>query len=216
MYRKSKTFLPVAILIIVLALYDNSFAKGDSAVNNQAVNNRQLQKATFAGGCFWCMEPVFDKLEGVKSTAVGYSGGFVKNPTYEQVIGKDTGHLEVIQVEYDPVQVSYDKLLEEFFRNIDPLDPLGQFADKGPQYLSAVFYHSKEQKEAAENYIEKLEKSEILDGEVVTDIKPFEEFYMAEEYHQDYYKKNPIRYNAFKYGSGRPARLKEVWGDKAE
>lgn len=167
--------------------------------------------ATLAGGCFWCLDEVFDKLEGVVETQVGYAGGSKPNPTYEEVCSGDTGHLEAVQIKFDPAVLSYKELLLVFFANIDPRDPDGQFADKGPQYRTAIFYHNDEQRYIAEevrNYIEKLF------GYVATEIRPFVNFFPAEEYHQKYYKKNPIRYCIYKFFSGRENFVKNVWGDK--
>ncbi len=167
--------------------------------------------ATLAGGCFWCLDEVFDKLEGVIETQVGYAGGSKPNPTYEEVCSGVTGHLEAIQIKFDPTVLSYKELLLVFFANIDPRDPDGQFADRGPQYRTAIFYHNDEQKYIAEevrNYIEKLF------GYVATEIRPFVNFFPAEEYHQKYYKKNPIRYCVYKFFSGRENFVKSVWGDK--
>jgi peptide-methionine (S)-S-oxide reductase len=169
-------------------------------------------RATFAGGCFWCMEPPFDKTEGVVSTTSGYAGGKVKDPSYEQVSAGVTGHAEVIQVVYDPERVTYEKLLEVFWRNIDPLDGGGQFCDRGTQYRTAVFYEGDEQKHAAEASKRALEESGRLGGPVVTEIAPLEAFYPAEDYHQDFYKKSSRRYRSYRAGCGRDRRLKELWG----
>lgn len=166
-------------------------------------------KALFAGGCFWCMEPPFDKLDGVISTTSGYAGGRTANPTYEQVSSGRTGHLEVLQIEYDPVKVSYEELLDVFWRNIDPLDGGGQFCDKGEQYTSAIFALDDAQASAAQASKEAV----VLDGEIQTRILPAATFYPAEEYHQDYYKKNPVRYKYYRWGCGRDQRLKKLWGE---
>lgn len=172
----------------------------------------ETAKALFAGGCFWCMEPPFDKLDGVLSTTSGYAGGRTENPTYEQVSTGRTGHLEVLQIEYDPAKVSYEELLEVFWRNIDPLDGRGQFCDKGEQYTSAIFALDEAQAAAA-----KVSKAGVaLDGEIQTRILPAAEFYPAEQYHQDYYKKNPIRYKYYRWGCGRDQRLKKLWGKPAK
>ncbi|HUP64088.1 MAG TPA: peptide-methionine (S)-S-oxide reductase MsrA, partial [Thermoanaerobaculia bacterium] len=155
---------------------------------------QSIARATFAGGCFWCMEPPFDDLEGVISTTSGYIGGRIVNPTYEEVSAGGTGHFEAVQIVFDPSRVSYERLLEVFWKNIDPLDASGQFCDKGTQYLSAIFFHDEQQKRAALASREALEKSGVLQGSIVTPIHPAARFYPAEEYHQDYYEKNPIRY----------------------
>jgi len=170
----------------------------------------KLERATFAGGCFWCMEPPFDKLEGVFSTTSGYTGGQTKNPTYEQVSAGITGHAESVQVLYDPSRISYSKLLEVFWQNIDPTTPNRQFCDAGSQYRTAVFYHNDAQKRLAEESKKAIEKSGRFPA-VVTQIAPATEFYAAEEYHQDFYKKNPVRYHSYRHGCGRDQRLEEIW-----
>ena len=172
----------------------------------------ETAKALFAGGCFWCMEPRFDELDGVVSTTSGYAGGRTANPTYEQVSSGRTGHLEVLQIEYNPAKVSYEELLDVFWRNIDPLDGGGQFCDKGEQYVSAIFALDDAQASAA-----KASKAAVtLDGEIQTRILPAATFYAAEEYHQDYYKKNPVRYKYYRWGCGRDQRLKKLWGEPAK
>jgi len=165
--------------------------------------------ATFAGGCFWCMVQPFAKLPGVKEVVAGYTGGHVERPTYEQVCSGRTGHYEAVQVIYDPSKVTYEKLLDTFWSQIDPTDPSGQFADKGPQYRTAIFYHDEEQKRAAEESKAALDKSGKYDKPVVTQILPATVFYPAEEYHQDYYKKNPEHYKRYKIGSGREAFIRK-------
>ena len=168
--------------------------------------------ATFAGGCFWCMEPPFDKLEGVVSTTSGYTGGQVDNPTYEQVSAGGTGHAEAIQIVYDPAKVSYETLLRVFWRNVDPTVKDRQFCDVGHQYRTAIFFHNDEQKRLAEE-----SKAELLASgkvaQVYTEIVPAGPFYPAEEYHQDYYQKNPLRYKYYRWGCGRDKRLEELWGE---
>lgn len=169
-------------------------------------------KATFAGGCFWCMEPPYDKLPGVIATISGYIGGKVKNPTYEQVSSGRTGHTEVVQVEYDPAKVTYEKLLEVFWANIDPTVKDSQFCDHGSQYRTGIFYHNDDQRKLADASKAALQKSKPFKDDIVTEITKAGEFYVAEEYHQDYYKKNPVRYKLYRNGCGRDARLKELWG----
>ncbi|MBP2674366.1 MAG: peptide methionine sulfoxide reductase [Deltaproteobacteria bacterium] len=171
-------------------------------------------KAVFAGGCFWCMEHPFDALPGVLSTTSGYTGGETRNPTYEQVSSGGTGHAEAVEVVYDPARISYKRLLEVFWRNIDPTDAGGQFCDRGTQYRSGIFYHGEEQRKAAEESLRELEKSKPFPGAIATRIVAATEFWPAEEYHQDYYKKNPIRYRYYRSGCGRDARLKTLWGAK--
>ncbi|MDB2415225.1 peptide-methionine (S)-S-oxide reductase MsrA [Rickettsiales bacterium] len=170
------------------------------------------QTAIFAGGCFWCMEKPFDKIDGVISTISGYAGGHVDNPTYEQVSSGTTGHMEVLQVTYDPSKVSYKTLLDIFWRNIDPLDAYGQFCDKGEQYTSAIFYKNEEEKKIAEQ--SKKDIAKILNASVATKIVEDATFYPAEDYHQDYYQKNPIRYSFYRGRCGRDDRLEELWGKK--
>jgi len=177
--------------------------------------DQPLARATFAAGCFWCVEPPFDKVPGVVSTTSGYAGGRVKNPTYEQVSGGSTGHAEVVQVAFDPARVSYAQLVEIFWRNVDPTDPGGQFCDRGSQYRSAIFYEGEAQKRAALESKRALEASGRLKKPIVTEIVPLEAFYPAEDYHQDFCRKSPVRYNAYRAGCGRDQRLKELWGDEA-
>jgi peptide-methionine (S)-S-oxide reductase len=169
-------------------------------------------RATFAGGCFWCMEPPFDKVPGVISTTSGYAGGKAKDPTYEQVSAGVTGHAEVIQVVYDPAKVTYEQLLEVFWRNIDPVDGGGQFCDRGSQYRTGIFYEGADQKAAAEASKRRLDESGRLPGRIVTEITPLEAFYPAEDYHQNFYKKSFLRYHSYRRGCGRDRRLKELWG----
>ena len=169
-------------------------------------------KATFAGGCFWCMEAPFDKLPGVISTISGYIGGSVKNPTYEQVSTGRTGHTEAVQIEYDPSKVSYEKLVEVFWMNIDPTVKNAQFCDHGSQYRSGIFYHDDAQRKIAEASRAALEKSKPFKQPIVSEITRASQFYPAEDYHQDYYLKNPVRYTLYRNGCGRDARLKELWG----
>ncbi|HMK35726.1 MAG TPA: peptide-methionine (R)-S-oxide reductase MsrB [Desulfomonilaceae bacterium] len=168
------------------------------------------ETATFAGGCFWCMEPPFEKLKGVTEVLSGYAGGTGENPTYEDYANK--GHVEVIQVTYDPTVVSYSQLLDVFWRQIDPTDPDGQFVDRGLQYRSSIYYHNEEQKRLADKSKEELAKSGRFDKPVVTEIVKATPFYKAEDYHQDYYKKNPIRYKFYRSRSGRDRYLDKIWG----
>ena len=173
-------------------------------------------KATFAGGCFWCMEAPYDKLPGVISTTSGYMGGKTRNPTYEQVSSGRTGHAEVVQVVYDPKVVGYDKLLDVFWHNIDPTQRDGQFCDHGSQYRTAIFYHDEEQRRLAEASRAALAKNKPFRGEIVTEVAKAGEFYPAEDYHQDFYRTNPVRYKFYRAGCGRDARLKELWGKSGE
>lgn len=192
--------LTVALLVVTGALQ----AKSKEAA---------LKKATFAGGCFWCMQPPFDNLKGVISTEVGYTGGHTKNPTYEEVSAGDTGHAEAVVVLYDPSIVSYEKLLDTFWKNIDPTSENAQFADRGVQYRTVIFYHNAEQQRAAVSSKTALEKSGKFASRIVTEIAAAAEFYPAEDYHQNYYVSEPLRYKNYKRGSGREGFIKRVWGD---
>ncbi len=173
-----------------------------------------LEKATFAGGCFWCMVPPFEKIDGVTEVLSGYTGGYKENPTYEEVSSGKTGHVEAVQVTFDPSKVSYKKLLDVFWRQIDPTDAGGQFVDRGSQYRSVIFFHTPEQKALAEKSKEELQHSGRFRKPIVTEILPAGKFYKAEEYHQDYYRKNPIRYKFYRFHSGRDQFLKKIWEDE--
>jgi peptide methionine sulfoxide reductase msrA/msrB len=170
----------------------------------------QYEQAVFAGGCFWCMQPPFEKLDGVVKVLAGYTGGTGPNPTYEDYAQK--GYVEAVEITYDPSKISYSRLLDVFWRQIDPTDPDGQFVDRGPEYRSAIFYRNDEQKRLAEKSKEELAKSGRFDKPIVTEIVKASAFYKAEEYHQDYYKKNPLRYKFYRYNSGRDRYLEKVWG----
>ena len=172
-----------------------------------------LKKATFAGGCFWCMEPPFDKLEGVVSTTSGYTGGHKKDSTYAEVSAGGTGHAEAVEVLYDTAKITYAQLLDVFWRNIDPLTPNRQFCDRGSQYRSAIFFHNEEQEGLARESKARLDRSGRFPDPIVTELLPAGAFYPAEEYHQDYYQKNPLRYRFYRYGCGRDRRLEQLWGE---
>ena len=191
--------------LIAAALLASSFnvmaAAGDTAI------------ATFAGGCFWCMEPPFDKLDGVISTTSGYTGGHQVDPTYKQVSAGRTGHTEAVRIEYDPEKISYEQLLAVFWRNIDPTTPDRQFCDSGSQYRAGIFYHNDEQKSAAEKSLKTIEQTKTFAEPVVTEITAAGPFYPAEEYHQDYYQKNAIRYKYYRFACGRDKRLEQLWGE---
>jgi peptide-methionine (S)-S-oxide reductase len=176
------------------------------------VQAQNLQKATFAGGCFWCTEEAFEKVPGVTGAVSGYMGGKVKNPSYEQVSTGRTGHTEVVEVTFDPAKVSYDKLLETFWLNHDPTAKDRQFCDAGSQYRPEIFYHSEEQKRLAETSKAKWDKAKPFRQAIVTPITAASEFWPAEDYHQDYYKKNPVQYRFYVTGCGRYARLDQLWG----
>jgi len=204
--KKAVIFLLFTILLIQI---------GDvySDEQNKSVDeDTGFEKATFAGGCFWCMQPPFDELVGVISTTAGYTGGKEENPTYEQVSSGRTGHAEAIEILYDPSKITYSQLLEVFWRNIDPTTLNRQFSDYGTQYRTAIFYHDEEQKRLAERSKEQLQKSGTFNKQIVTEITPASAFYKAEEYHQKYYIKNPIRYKLYRVGSGRDDFLKSIWG----
>jgi methionine-S-sulfoxide reductase len=181
-------------------------------MDQKTTTEKKLMKATFAGGCFWCMQPPFRELEGVIVVVSGYSGGFKENPTYAEVSSGTTGHLESVQVTYDPEKISYKTLLDVFWRQIDPTDPGGQFADTGSQYKTAIFYHDEEQKRLAEQSKRDLDASGKFPIPVATEIRPFKNFYPAEEYHQDYDRKNPSGYHQYKVLSGREPYIERTWG----
>lgn len=174
---------------------------------------KRLSTAVFAGGCFWCVEADFDKVDGVVSTVSGYTGGSVVNPTYKQVSHEKTGHYEAVKVTYDPDKVSYDDLVDYYFHHIDPTDAKGQFCDKGDSYRSAVFVANADQREVAEAEIDMINASGVLGTPVVTNILDASTFWPAEDYHQDYYKKNPLKYRYYRTACGRDARVKKVWAD---
>jgi peptide-methionine (S)-S-oxide reductase len=180
---------------------------------SRAATDATPSKAYFAGGCFWCMEEAFEKVEGVLSATSGYMGGRVANPSYEEVSAGRTGHAESVEVVYDPSRVSYQKLLEAFWHNVDPLTPNAQFCDHGSQYRSAIFYQTDEEKRTSEASKQALEQSKRFTEPIVTQIVQASQFYPAEEYHQDFYKKNPIRYKFYKYNCGRAQRLETLWGN---
>jgi methionine-S-sulfoxide reductase len=203
-----KEILTFVGLFLLLGL-GLAFAEGNGT--RSSGDDGKLQKATFAGGCFWCMEPPFDKLDGVVSTTSGYTGGKEENPAYTAVASGSTGHAEAIQVLFDPEKVSYEELLEAFWQNIDPTQKDGQFVDRGRQYRTAIFYHNEDQKRLALASKAGIEKSGRFRGAIVTEIVPAGPFYRAEDYHQDYYKKNPFRYKQYRMGSGRDHFLDGTW-----
>jgi len=179
---------------------------------SQAAGNGTPSKAYFAGGCFWCMEEAFEKVEGVLSASSGYMGGTVANPSYEAVSAGRTGHAESVEVVYDPAKVSYQRLLDAFWHNVDPVTPNAQFCDHGNQYRSAIFFQTEEEKRAAEASRHAIEQSKRFNEPIVTQIVVASQFYAAEEYHQDYYEKNPLRYKFYRFNCGRDQRLEELWG----
>jgi len=208
---------PILFKILVILLtsigiyYIHNFES--TAGNTMNKKNKNLETATFAGGCFWCTESDFEKVDGVVEVISGYIGGNKDNPTYQQVSAGDTGHAEAVQVIYDPATVTYRQLLDIFWKHVDPTDPGGQFVDRGSQYRTAIFYHNDEQKRLAEQSKAELDSSGRFDKSVVTEIVAFSKFYGAEDYHQDYYKKNPIRYKLYRYHSGRDQFLNKTWGN---
>jgi peptide methionine sulfoxide reductase msrA/msrB len=214
MKPQQRVLLIYAILIIgVLAL-------GESDSTNEVKSNMARERtfdkgsrlATFAGGCFWCVEADFEKVQGVTKVVSGYAGGEEENPSYKEVSSGTTGHVEAVQVQYDPSQVKYEQLLDIFWKHIDPTDAGGQFVDRGPQYRTAIFYHDEEQKRLAEESKRKLEQTDKFAQPITTEIKRFTSFYEAEEYHQKYSTKHPLRYKMYRQGSGRDQFAEEVWG----
>jgi len=195
-------FYPIALAILV------------ACSQSQSHQTQNLEKATFAGGCFWCIEAPFEKVDGVKSVISGYTGGHKQNPAYEEVGAGTSGHLESVQISFDPAKVSYQKLLDIFWRQFDPTDAGGSFYDRGSQYTSAIFYHNEQQKKLAEASKKALAESGRFDKPIVTVIRPATTFYPAEEYHQDYYKKNPEHYKRYRQGSGRDHFIKEHWREE--
>ena len=191
----------IALVFVPLAVFAGTDGRDD-----------RVAVATFAGGCFWCMEPPYDDLDGVLETTSGYTGGHVEDPTYNEVSRGRTGHTEAVQVTYDPTVVSYEALLEVFWHNIDPTVKDRQFCDVGNQYRTAIFYHDEAQRRAAEASRAELERNAPFTAPIVTEIVPLDAFYPAEQYHQDYYRKNPAKYKFYRFSCGRDRRLDELWG----
>ena len=192
-------------LILLVVVFSNVLLQ-------PVVESGEPAKAYFSGGCFWCMEEAFEKVDGVIAAVSGYMGGTVQNPSYEEVSSGRTGHAESIEVLYDPSKVTYNQLLEAFWRNVDPITPTAQFCDHGTQYRAAIFYQNDQEKRFAEESKQAIEQSKRFTQPIVTQIVMASQFYTAEEYHQDFYKKNPIRYKFYKYNCGRAQRLDELWG----
>ncbi len=216
---KTIIILGVTILIGVVLFgfqHTKNQRQAEAMEIDKKYDDKDLDRATFAGGCFWCTESDFEKIDGVVEVLSGYTGGDEENPTYEQVSSGATGHYEAVQVFYDPLKASYAELLEVFWRHVNPTDAGGQFVDRGPQYRSAIFYHDDEQKTLAEKSKANMDKSGVFKKPLVTPIMPLKRFYPAEEYHQDYYKKNPIRYKWYRSGSGRDQFLESIWGQMPE
>ncbi len=201
-------------LLLALSLLVATACRAEDTAPPQAPAASATATAVFAGGCFWCMEAPFDALDGVVSTTSGYTGGRVPNPTYEEVSAGNTGHLEAVEVVYDPARIGFEQLLSVFWRNVDPLDDGGQFCDRGSPYASAIFVSDTEQRRLAEASAEEIR--ERLGQPLATPIRDAAPFYAAEDYHQDYYRKNPLRYRYYRSGCGRDARLEELWGPDAK
>ena len=211
-----KTFILAILAIFIISGYMFFNDNESKAGSDMTKQNKNLQTATFAGGCFWCAESDLEKVKGVTEVISGYTGGHKENPGYKEVSAGTTGHVEAIQVIYNPAEVTYKELLQVLWRHIDPTDSGGQFVDRGAQYRSAIFYHDEDQKKQAEESKAELAKSGRFNKPVVTEIIPFTKFYRAEDYHQDYYKKNPIRYKFYRLNSGRDQFLKKAWADSGE
>jgi len=211
-------FLIAIILLIGLVLFgfQKSNNKQDEKSSMMKADPENLKTATFAGGCFWCVESDFEKVDGVVEAVSGYTGGHKPNPTYKEVSAGGTGHTEAVQVHYDPAKITYKELLDVFWRHVDPTDADGQFVDRGSQYRPAIFYHNEEQKRIAEESKAELEKSGRFSKPIATEIVPLSEFYTAEDYHQDYYERNPLRYKYYRYGSGRDQFLENTWASEAK
>mgnify|MGYP006287024503 FL=1 len=210
-----KVFFPLLAVVSIALLIFLFTGKGSTSPEAGPITPTTPgeAQATFAGGCFWCMEPPFEKLEGVSDVVAGYTGGDLEDPTYFQVSTGQTGHLEAVQITYDPQTISYQELLKVYWRQIDPTDAGGAFVDRGEQYTSAIFYHNQQQKEIAENSKQDLEQSGRFQDPIFTEIRPLETFFMAEEYHQDYFKKKSEAYQRYKAGSGREEVLSDIWGE---
>ena len=214
---KSIVLIGISILcMLVLVGFQKSNNTKEKMDTNMDKKYENLSKATFAGGCFWCVESDFEKYDGVVEAISGYAGGQTQNPTYKEVSSGGTGHAEVVQIIYDPQKITYSELLDIFWRHVDPTDPNGQFVDRGSQYRPAIFYHDEEQKRLAEDSKRKLESSGRFDKSIETEIVPISEFYEAEDYHQDYYKKNPLRYKFYRLNSGRDQFLEKAWAKTSQ
>lgn len=208
---RTSRVIHILISVLLLALASLQCTETQTKKGSAMTEKGKTEVATFAGGCFWCTQAAYHGVKGIIESYAGYTGGHVPNPTYEQVVSGTTGHSEALQIRFDPKQISYEEVLDIFWRNINPTQADGQFFDRGTQYQTAIYYHSDEQKKLAEKSKEALAKSGRFDKPIVTAILPAEPFYPAEEYHQEYHEKNPIRYEAYKIGSGRDAYLKSKW-----
>ncbi|WP_114764576.1 peptide-methionine (R)-S-oxide reductase MsrB [Vibrio rhodolitus] len=209
MRTKLSLLLPLLAIFLLAASF---FGQADSEMSKTKTSGK-TEIATLAGGCFWCTEADLEKLPGVIDVVSGYSGGTIENPSYKQVASGKTNHIEVIQVTFDPAQVSYEQVLDQFFRHIDPSDDKGSFVDRGPQYRPAIFYHSAQQQQVAQNFMQEIEALGVYKKPLKTELRPFETFWIAEDYHQDYYKRNSVRYKYYRYSSGRDSYLDEIFGD---
>ena len=211
MIKRSATFVPLAAGLAAASFAFLSSAGAESP--NAQAEAKPLATAIFAGGCFWCVEKDFDKVDGVVETISGYTGGTLKNPTYKQVSYEETGHYEAVKVTYDPEQVSYETLVTYFFRHVDPTDANGQFCDRGDSYRTAVFVATEEERETAEGEIAEIDASGVLGAPVVTPVLTAGTFWPAENYHQNYYKKNALKYRYYRTACGRDARVRKLWGN---
>jgi len=202
--------IAAGLAAMALAFFSNAGAQDQTLAETAP---KRLSSAIFAGGCFWCVESDFDKVDGVIETVSGYTGGEIANPTYKQVSKENTGHYEAVKVTYDPDLVSYDTLVEYFFRHVDPTDPYGQFCDKGDSYRTAIFVNTDDERAVAEAEIAEIETSGVLKDPVVTRVIQAETFWPAEDYHQNYYKKNPLKYRYYRASCGRDGRVEDLWGE---
>jgi peptide methionine sulfoxide reductase msrA/msrB len=216
LYIAMSLFFMIGAVLFFMMENQRSEAVQKTAKVDTGKQEMNLQTATFAGGCFWCTESDFEKLPGVVKVISGYTGGTKENPTYDEVSSGTTGHVEAVQVYYDPTKITYEELLDYFWRHVDPTDASGQFVDRGSQYRSAIFYHDEEQRRLAEKSKEVLSKSGKFNKPIVTEILKFNKFYGAEDYHQDYYKTHALKYKFYRYASGRDQFLEKVWGKEAE
>ncbi len=216
LYIGMSVFFLIGVVLFFMMGNQRSEAVQKEMKTEMAKEEMNLRKATFAGGCFWCTEADFEKLPGVVKVISGYTGGDKENPTYAEVSSGTTGHVEAVQVYYDPSKITYEELLDYFWKHVDPTDAGGQFVDRGAQYRSVIFYHDEEQKRLAEKSKEGLSKSGRFNKPIVTEILKFTKFYEAEDYHQDYYKTHPLKYKFYRYGSGRDQFLEKTWGKQTE
>ncbi|WP_434567974.1 peptide-methionine (R)-S-oxide reductase MsrB [Vibrio chagasii] len=211
MNKLSKILVSLVVALPLISLFVSQ--TGTANTMDKTANSGKSEIATLAGGCFWCTESDLEKLKGVTDVVSGYSGGELENPTYKQVSSGKSGHIEVISVTYNPDIVSYEQVLDQFFRHIDPTDDKGSFVDRGPQYRPAIFYHNQEQKDVAQSFMMEIDKTQIFGAPLKTELIKFEKFWPAEDYHQDYYKKSKVRYNYYRYASGRDQYLDKIFGD---